>query len=159
MPLFEFQLLQLLFAVFLYLLPQSVQLFLVRAELLSAVAALEIRVGVLGESFRMSVERDLPSYQQGDRKHQQAPRIRLADKEQRKHHREIPVVDAARAAAFVFEEPRLERAEEHDAYHVAHRVRSAEQYHDAVIEHAQHVQHSEGAVEHYPDESHQHRGS
>ena len=105
----------------------------------------------------MKVERDLPPYEQSDRQYQKAPCVCLADEEQRcEHHRKVPVIDAASAAAFVLQEPRLERAEEHNAYHIAHRIRSAKQYHDAVIEYAHHVQHPEYAVEYYPYEYHQH---
>ena len=92
---------------------------------------------MLGKPLRVQIKRDLPPYEQGDRQHQKAPCVRLTDEEQRcEHHREVPVVDAACAAAFVLQEPGLERAEEHDAYHVTHRIRSAEQYHDAVVQYA-----------------------
>ena len=82
----------------------------------------------------MSVERDFPTDEQRNRKREEAPCVRFHhEKERREHHGIIPVVNPAGAAAFVFEKPRLKRAEKQDANHITDSIRAAYQQHDSVI--------------------------
>ena len=84
------------------MLPESLQLLLVGAELLRAVSALEIFICVFREPFRMSVKCNFPPDKQKNRQEQEAPGVLLPDKKQRsEHHRVVPVVNPAGAAAFV----------------------------------------------------------
>ena len=104
----------------------------------------------------MLVKCDLPSYEQCDGQRKKPPGIRLHDKEERReHHRIVPVVDPACAAAFIFQEPCLERAEEEDTDHVADRISTADQQHDPIIEYACHIESTEYAVESDPDQQDQ----
>ena len=89
----------------------------------------------------MAEKSDLPSCQKCYRESQKAPCIGFVNKKQRReYHSVVPVVNATSGTTFVFEKPRLERAEKQDADHVAHRIGGAQQNHDAVIEDAYRVQ-------------------
>ena len=102
--------------------PDVPQLFFMGAELFRAVFAVQVFVRRLGEALGSAVERDLPAEQQKHGHSQKRPGIETFDEEKRcEHHRVIPVIDAAGAAAFVLQEPGLERAEKQDADHIADR--------------------------------------
>ncbi len=82
------------------------QLIFMDTELFRAVFAAQVIVCLCRETFGMPVERDLPADHQDQGHKQQAPQIAASYKEQRReHHRIIPVVDPADAAAFVLKEP------------------------------------------------------
>ena len=71
----------------------------------------------------MPVEGDLPSGHQRDGHGQEAPRIDMLHKEERReHHGIVPVIDPAGAAALVLHEPCLEGTEEQDADNIADEV-------------------------------------
>ena len=56
------------------------------------------------------------------------------NKDQRgEHHRKIPVINPTRPAATVTHHPGLERTEEEDTYHVAHRIKQRNQRHDPLV--------------------------
>ena len=102
----------------------------------------------------MQEECDLPYNQKNDRHAKKAPSVKPRDEEQRReHHGEIPVVDAAGHAAAVLEEPGLERAEEQDADHIAHRIQRAEQKHEVAVQNSDLIQSSKRSIEHDPDKS------
>ena len=104
----------------------------------------------------MSGKCDLPADEQRDGKYKEPPGIRFHHKEERcEHHRIIPVVDPAGTAAFIFQKPCLERAEEQDSDHVADRISATDQQHDPVIEYACQVESSEYAVKTDPDQQDQ----
>ena len=98
-------------------------MLLFTTKFLGAIRASQIAVGVHRKALGMPKKSYLPTCQQRYRECQQAPGVRLLDKEEwREHHCVVPVVDAAGAAAFVFEKPRLEGTEKEYAYHIAHGV-------------------------------------
>ncbi len=95
-----------------------------RTELFGTIDAVQIPVGILRKPLRITVKSDLPSRQQRYGQHQKAPGIRLLHKKQwRKHHRIVPVINTARAAAFILKKPRLERAEKQNTYKIAHGIK------------------------------------
>ena len=101
----------------------------------------------------MPVERDLPPYQKREGKNEKAPCIEPLYKEQRReHHGIVPIVDPARAAAFVLHEPGLERTEKENAYNVAHGIGAGDQDHDPVVKDPEHVERSDHAVKSDPDQ-------
>ena len=72
--------------------------------------------------------------------------------QRREHHYIVPVVYPAGIAALVLHQPCLERAEEQDADHVAHRVEDRQQHHDAPIEDALPIQPDEQQVRQRPED-------
>ena len=96
------------------------------AEFFRAVFAVQEFIGFFREIFRMAEEGDLPSEHQGKGQYQKAHRVWIPDKKQGcEHHRVIPVVNAAGAAAFVFQKPGMEGTEKEDADHVTDGVEAA----------------------------------
>ena len=88
------------------------KLFFVVAKLLLAIRAGKASVRFFGEALGMAKGEYFPYGKKQQRHAEQAPRIRTRDPyERRKHHRKIPIVDAAASAAFIFHEPSLKRAE------------------------------------------------
>ena len=107
----------------------------------------------------MPVESDLPADHQDQRLGQKSPGERVLDKEQRcEHHRKIPVVDPAGAAALILQKPCLERAEEQDADHIAHRVGTAKKEHEPFIQNAHHVKAAKDKIKADPQQRDQHGG-
>ncbi len=92
-------------------------------ELFRTIGTMQILIGILGKSLGMQPDRELPLNHNNQRKSQQPPGKDSRDKKQwRKHHRIIPVIYSAAAAASVFKEPCLKRAKEQDTDHVAYSV-------------------------------------
>ena len=137
--------------IFFYLLAQMLQLLFMHAEFFGAVGAFKISVRVLGKTLGILKKRNLPPDEKRYCQEQKAPCQNASDKEQRsKHHRIIPIVYSARAAAFVFEKPGLERAEKQYTYHVTDGIRDAEQQHNALVKDVEHVKRTENCVENHP---------
>ena len=99
-----------LFAVFLQ---KASELALVVAELFLTVFAGKALVRFLREALRMQKRGKLPNKKKQKRRSEQTVGIDAGDENQgREHHGVIPVIDAARATAFVFHKPGLEGTEE-----------------------------------------------
>jgi len=139
-------------------LPQTVELTLVGTELLAAVAAAKVGIGLFGKSLRIEEKGDLPAKEQDHRQKEQAPGIHLFhEKHGREDHGKIPVVDAAGAAALVFEQPALKWAEKENADHIADRIGTADHQHDSVVKDPVHVEQAENRIKTNPDQRDQHR--
>ena len=123
------------------------------AKLFRAITAFEIIICIIRKPFGMQVECNFPADQQCDRQYEQAPRIFLSHKKQRReHHGIVPVVYPALTAAFVFHEPCLEGTEKQNAYDITDGIRAAQQDHDPVVQHACHMQSTEKSVKNNPDQ-------
>ena len=79
------------------------------AELFVAVLTGQAAVCVLGKSFGIFAQENLPSDQQKQGHAKQRPRIKAWDKDIRgEHHCKVPVIYAAIGAASALEEPSME---------------------------------------------------
>ena len=109
-------------------LPQASQLGLVMTQLLGTILAGEALIGLVRETFRMSVHGHFPLHQYNQSYQKQAPGEKPLGKYQRcKHHGKIPIVNPAGSTTTVLHEPALERAEEQDTNHITNRVRQTNQ--------------------------------
>ena len=132
---------------------KAAQLLFVVAQLLLAVGAGEGAVRVLVEAFGVHEIVQLPADEQKQAQGDKALGVGIIHHEQRReHHYIVPVVYPAGIAALVLHQPCLERAEEQDADHVAHRVEDRQQHHDAPIEDALHIQPDEQQVRQRPED-------
>jgi len=108
-------------------------------------------VGVVGEPFRVPVNRDLPAEEQQQRQYQKTPCERMRDKHKgREHHGKVPVVDPADIAASVFHEPGLERAEKQDADHIADPVGQTDENQYALVQQSRAVEYADDSVQAEP---------
>ena len=102
---------------------QTAKLLFVVAEMLCAVDTAEAGVGILKIALRSEPGTQLPAQKQQQRQCNEHIGKGMAEENQgSEHHDEVPVVDTAAAAALVHHHPALERAEEENADHVAHRI-------------------------------------
>ena len=121
------------------------------AKLFFATRAIETPICCRGEPFGMQTVAHLPPHQKGKSKPKKAVCINAGNKDERgKHHRKIPVVDAAGGTATVLHKPRLEGAEKKNTDHVANRVSQGEQNQNPLIEDAKKVQSTDYGVQRKP---------
>ena len=127
----------------------------VTAQFFAAIATGKGGICLLVKPFGMDAAEDLP-YQQEKHCHcEKTPGIKIIYKDKRrKHHGIVPVVYAAASAALVFHHPFLERTEEQDTYHIAHRVGKAYEYEDTFIDDICKEKGVNGSVEQQPASKH-----
>ena len=91
------------------------------AKLFATVGTGETSVGDFRKTLRMQTGSDFPPDQKQQSQAKQSHGKNVVDEHQgSKHHRIVPIIDAATGAAFVFHKPCLEGAEKQDADHIAH---------------------------------------
>ena len=102
---------------------------------------------------------NLPHDKQGKSHKKQAPCVVIGNEnEWCEHHCKIPVIDSASGAALVFHKPGLKRAEKQNTYHIAHRVKKADEQKDTLINYIGKVKRADYAVENYPRKDNSRRG-
>ena len=72
--------------------------------------------------------------------------------ERRKHHGEIPIIDAARCATAVLHKPSLERTEKQNADHITNAVCEADQNQEPPINEGNGVENADHGVEREPSD-------
>ena len=123
------------------------------AELFLAVLAGKAFVRFLREALGMQKCADLPNRQKEQSGTEKSVGKGAGDEHKRgEHHGVIPVIDAAAAAALVFHDPGLERAEKENADHVADRVEKADEKQDALIDPAEEINEADQSVQKQPNE-------
>ena len=125
------------------------------AEFFLTVFATDAFIGGIREAFGVKTECDLPAQQKKERERQKCPRIGARDEDERgKHHREIPVIDAAIGAATVFHEPSLEGAEKQNANEIADTISEGDEDEDARVDDLQKVKCANRSVQKDPSRRH-----
>ena len=140
---------------FCYMSPQRSQLILVVTQFFRTIAAVKVGICLFGKALRVKVESQFPPDKQSQRQDNKTPRIGFPYKIQgREHHRIIPVVYSAGAAALILKYPRLKRTEKQDTNHIAYGIERADQNHYSVIKYSFHIQCPENRIGQYPDKRH-----
>ena len=135
------------------------KLFLMCTKFLVTVGTFYKPVCVFRKPFWMSVKCYLPANQQQKRDYKQRPEIAFSHKKERcEHHRIIPVIYSAGAAAFVLHKPGLEWTEKQDTYNVTYWVCTAQQYHKPIIQKTCHMECSKYHIKSYPYQKNKHSG-
>ena len=114
--------------------PKTNELLFVVTEFFFAVLAREASVALFAHALGVTPKRQFPTNENHQRQQKQTPRVPMENENKRgKQHSEIPVVDTAGGATFVFHKPSLEGAEKENANHIAHSIRQAYQNENILI--------------------------
>ena len=102
---------------------KSSQLAFMLAKLFLTIFARKAFVCAFHKSFGVFVIQIFPFYEKNDGNSDNTDSKDVVHKhKRRKHHGVIPIIYTARCTAFVFHNPRVERAEEKNTYHIANGI-------------------------------------
>ena len=121
------------------------------AELFLTFRAADTAVSIGGKSFGVQLIGYLPTEKKSERKGKHCQGEHVGDKHQRReHHGKIPIIYAAVGTAAILHKPRLEGAEEQNAYHIANAVSKADQHQRALVNNTKQVKPTHNAVQRHP---------